>query len=44
MTDHNTPEYLDKIRESVVELLKTKTAAPSVQMHRKSSFLIVVAL
>ncbi|KAI9636688.1 uncharacterized protein MKK02DRAFT_33823 [Dioszegia hungarica] len=33
MTDHNTPEYLDKIRESVVELLKTKTAAPSVQMH-----------
>ena len=33
MTDHNTPEYLDKLREAVYEVLRDKNAAPSVQMH-----------
>jgi histone deacetylase 1/2 len=33
MTDHNTPEYLDKIREAVFEILRDKEAAPGVQMQ-----------
>lgn len=33
MTDHNTPEYLDKIREAVFEILRDKAAAPGVQMQ-----------
>ena len=33
MTDHNTPEYLDKLREAVFEVLRDKNAAPSVQIH-----------
>lgn len=33
MTDHNTPEYLDKIRQQVFDLLRDKEAAPGVQMH-----------
>lgn len=33
MTDHNTPEYLDKLREAVFEVLRDKNAAPSVQMQ-----------
>ena len=36
MTDHNTREYLDKLKETVFELLRDKTAAPSVQIHCKS--------
>lgn len=34
MTDHNTPEYLAKIRQSVFEGLRGKTAAPGVQIQR----------
>ncbi|WOO83505.1 Histone deacetylase RPD3 [Vanrija pseudolonga] len=33
MTDHNTREYLDKLQETVFEMLRDKTAAPSVQIH-----------
>jgi histone deacetylase 1/2 len=33
MTDHNTPEYLEKLREAVFEVLRDKNAAPSVQIH-----------
>ncbi|ORX39058.1 hypothetical protein BD324DRAFT_618380 [Kockovaella imperatae] len=33
MTDHNSPEYLDKLREVVFEILRDKNAAPSVQMQ-----------
>jgi histone deacetylase 1/2 len=33
MTDHNTPEYLNKVREAVYEVLRDKTPAPSVQMQ-----------
>ena len=36
MTDHNTPEYLDKLREAVFEILRDKNGAPSVQMHGAS--------
>lgn len=36
MTDHNTPEYLDKLREAVFDFLRDKNAAPSVQMHGES--------
>lgn len=36
MTDHNTPEYLDKLREAVFESMRDNTAAPSVQMHSES--------
>lgn len=40
MTDHNTPEYLDKIREAVFEILRGKEAAPGAQMQGMSIFLI----
>ncbi|KAL7421485.1 histone deacetylase [Cryptotrichosporon argae] len=33
MMDHNTPEYLDKVKEAVFEMLRDKNAAPSVQIH-----------
>jgi histone deacetylase 1/2 len=33
MTDHNTREYLDKLKRTVFELIRGKNAAPSVQMH-----------
>jgi len=33
MTDHNTPEYLAKVREAVFEVLRGKEAAPGVQIH-----------
>lgn len=36
MTDHNTPEYLDKLRETVFDFLRDKTPAPSVQIHGES--------
>lgn len=40
MTDHNTREYLDKLQETVFEMLRDKTAAPSVQIH--SEFALIV--
>ena len=33
MTDHNSPEYLDKLREVVFDILRDQNAAPSVQMQ-----------
>lgn len=33
MADHNTREYLDKVRESVFEMLRDKEAAPSVPLQ-----------
>lgn len=33
MADHNTREYLDKVRESVFEMLRDKNAAPSVPLQ-----------
>ncbi|RXK35606.1 hypothetical protein M231_07136 [Tremella mesenterica] len=33
MTDHNTDEYLEKLKETVFEVLRDNIAAPSVQMH-----------
>jgi len=42
MTDHNTPEYLDKLREAVFEVLRDKNGAPSVQMHGQSMKLLVL--
>lgn len=33
MTDHNTPEYLEKLREAVFEVLRDKNAAPSVPLQ-----------
>lgn len=33
MTDHNTREYLDKLKQTVFEMMRDKTAAPSVQIH-----------
>jgi histone deacetylase 1/2 len=33
MTDHNTPEYLDKLKEAVFEVLRDKNAAPSVPLQ-----------
>ncbi|WWD21108.1 histone deacetylase RPD3 [Kwoniella shandongensis] len=33
MTDHNTPEYLQKVREAVFEVLRDKNAAPSVPLQ-----------
>jgi hypothetical protein len=33
MTDQNTPEYLDKLREAVFEVLRDKNAAPSVPLQ-----------
>lgn len=33
MSDHNTPEYLDKLRETVFEVLRDHIGAPSVQMQ-----------
>jgi histone deacetylase 1/2 len=36
MTDHNTPEYLDKIRQQVVDILRDKEAAPGVGMQGTS--------
>ncbi|CAD6584257.1 MAG: histone deacetylase [Tremellales sp. Tagirdzhanova-0007] len=33
MTDHNTPEYLEKLKEAVFEALRDQNAAPSVQIH-----------
>lgn len=37
MTDQNTREYLDKLREGIFEVLRDKDAAPSVQMQGPSS-------
>ena len=39
MTDHNTPEYLDKLREAVFEVLRDKNAAPSVPLQGGSTFM-----
>ena len=36
MSDHNTPEYLDKLRETVFEVLREHIGAPSVQMQGQS--------
>ncbi|WVQ93303.1 histone deacetylase RPD3 [Kwoniella sp. CBS 9459] len=33
MTDHNTPEYLQKVKEAVFEVLRDKNAAPSVPLQ-----------
>lgn len=33
MTDHNTPEYLGKLKEAVFEILRDKNAAPSVPLQ-----------
>lgn len=33
MTDHNNREYLDKLKQTVFEMLRDKTGAPSVQIH-----------
>ncbi|ORY24791.1 hypothetical protein BCR39DRAFT_545951 [Naematelia encephala] len=33
MTDHNTPEYLEKLKEVVFEILRDKNAAPSVPLQ-----------
>ncbi|KAI1722464.1 histone deacetylase domain-containing protein [Ditylenchus destructor] len=33
MTNHNTPEYLDKVKEKIFESLRQLPHAPSVQMH-----------
>jgi histone deacetylase 1/2 len=33
MTDHNTPKYLDKLREAVFELLRDRDAAPSAPLQ-----------
>jgi histone deacetylase 1/2 len=35
MTDHNTPKYLDKLKEAVFEMLRDKDAAPSVPLQCK---------
>ena len=40
MTDHNTVEYLDKLREAVFEVLRDQNAAPSVQIHGESLFAV----
>lgn len=37
MTDHNTPKYLDKLKEAVFEMLRDKDAAPSVPLQCKLS-------
>lgn len=36
MTDHNTPKYLEKLKQNVFEILRDKDAAPSVPLQRKS--------
>jgi histone deacetylase 1/2 len=36
MTDHNTREYLEKIKQQVFDILRDKEAAPSVGMHGTS--------
>lgn len=33
MSNHNTPEYLDKVKEKIFEGLRNLPHAPSVQMH-----------
>jgi hypothetical protein len=33
MEDMNTPEFMDKLKRSIFENLRDKTAAPSVQMQ-----------
>lgn len=33
MTDQNTPEYLQKVKEAVFEVLRDKNAAPSVPLQ-----------
>ncbi|KAK8843374.1 histone deacetylase RPD3 [Kwoniella newhampshirensis] len=33
MTDHNTPEYIQKVKEAVFEVLRDKNAAPSVPLQ-----------
>ena len=33
MTDHNTPEYLEKLKEAVFEVLRDKNAAPSAPLQ-----------
>jgi hypothetical protein len=38
MTDQNTPEYLDKLREAVFEILRDQNAAPSVQMQGEEAW------
>jgi hypothetical protein len=38
MTDHNTREYLDKLREAVFDVLRDENAAPSVQMQGELAF------
>jgi histone deacetylase 1/2 len=35
MTDYNTTQYLDKLRENVFEILRDKDAAPSVPLQGK---------
>jgi hypothetical protein len=35
MTDHNTPKYLEKLKQNVFEILRDKDAAPSVQQQCK---------
>jgi hypothetical protein len=35
MTDHNTPKYLEKLKQNVFEILRDKDAAPSVPLQRK---------
>ena len=37
MTDHNTPKYLEKLKQNVFEILRDKDAAPSVPLQRKLS-------
>jgi histone deacetylase 1/2 len=44
MTDHNTPEYLDKLREAVFEVLRDKNAAPSVQMQGEQRDLLIMVV
>jgi histone deacetylase 1/2 len=37
MPNHNTPEYLDRIRERVFEVLRRLPAAPSAEALRPSA-------
>lgn len=44
MTDQNTPEYLDKLREAVFEVLRDKNAAPSVPLQGGSGIYWVLVI